>query len=232
MSFNIGHILASMSPVSLAILFVLVAMAVASVGVTFERVIAFWRSARDSKSFVQALAPMLRDWRVEEIATLSGKHKHSVLSKLIGPIVARYLSTSREPEGGLTPVQLSFNESERQKEKVGAELRRGMNVLATVGSIAPFVGLLGTVVGIIAAFQGIGASGSGGISAVSTGIAEALVETAFGLMVAIPSVILFNYLNARVASIELSLSRTIGELMDEMEHNHGRHIGKHKKQAA
>lgn len=232
MSFNIGHILSHMSPVSLAILCVLVAMAIASVGVTFERIVAFWRSARDSKRFVASVTPLMKEWRVDDLAKVAGQHKHSALAKLLGPVVNRYLSSNSEPEGGLSPVELAFNESERQKEKLGAELRRGMNVLATVGSIAPFVGLLGTVVGIIAAFQGIGASGSGGIAAVSTGIAEALVETAFGLMVAIPAVILFNYLNARVAGIELAVSRTVGELMDEMEHNHGRHFGKHKKYAA
>src|SRR5262249_51996201 len=102
----------------------------------------------------------------------------------------------------------------------------------TVGSIAPFVGLLGTVVGIIAAFQGIGATGSGGIGAVSTGIAEALVETAFGLMVAIPAVILFNYLNARISSIELALGRSLGELLDEMENHYGRRSAKQQRQAA
>jgi biopolymer transport protein ExbB len=96
-----------------------------------------------------------------------------------------------------------------------------MSVVATVGSIAPFVGLLGTVVGIIAAFQGIGASGSGGIGAVSSGIAEALVETAFGLMVAIPAVIMFNWLTSRVAIIELTLARSAGELLDEMESHRG-----------
>jgi biopolymer transport protein ExbB len=95
-------------------------------------------------------------------------------------------------------------------------------IVATVGSLAPFVGLLGTVVGIIAAFQGIGAAGSAGMSAISAGIAEALVETAFGLMVAIPAVIMFNYLTGRVATIELALGRSVGELLDEMENHHGR----------
>lgn len=232
MSFNIGHILASMSPVSLAILMFLLLMAIAAIGVTVERVIAFFRSANESRAFVKVVSPLLDEWRVDEIITLSGKYKNSALAALFGPVVSRYARGLESPDGGLTPVELARNESERQKEKVGAELRRGMNVLATVGSIAPFVGLLGTVVGIIAAFQGIGATGSGGIAAVSTGIAEALVETAFGLMVAIPSVILFNYLNARVAGIELALSRSLGELMDEMEGHHGTHVSQLKKQAA
>ncbi|MEQ9322290.1 MAG: MotA/TolQ/ExbB proton channel family protein, partial [Polyangiaceae bacterium] len=88
--------------------------------------------------------------------------------------------------------------------------------------VAPFVGLLGTVVGIIGAFQGIASSGSGGLGAVSAGIAEALIETAFGLMVAIPAVLFFNYLSARVARLELQLGRSVGELLDDMENQDGR----------
>jgi biopolymer transport protein ExbB len=97
-----------------------------------------------------------------------------------------------------------------------------MNVIATVGSIAPFVGLLGTVLGIIGAFQGIGAAGSSGIGPIMAGISEALVETAFGLLVAIPAVIAFNYLNARVSAIDTALARSSGELMDELEDHFGR----------
>jgi biopolymer transport protein ExbB len=232
MSFNIGHILTSMSPISLAILLVLVIMAIASVGVTVERALAFSRSAKESKAFVHAAGPLLDEWKVEEIVTLASKYPNSALAKLFGPVIAKFIHGFENLDGGLTPVQLAANEAERQKDKLGAELRRGMNVLATVGSIAPFVGLLGTVVGIIGAFQGIGASGSGGIAAVSTGIAEALVETAFGLMVAIPAVILFNYLNARVASIELALGRSLGELIDEMENHHGSIAARRQKHAA
>lgn len=232
MSFNIGHILSTMSAMSLAILAVLVVMAVLSVGVTVERVLAFARSAKESRAFARAVAPLVDDWRVEEIVELAGKYKSSALAKLFGPVVARYIHGFDNLDGGLTPVEFAANEAERQRENLGAELRRGMNILATVGSIAPFVGLLGTVVGIIAAFQGIGATGSGGIAAVSTGIAEALVETAFGLMVAIPAVILFNYLNAKIAGIELTLASSLGQLMDEMESRHGRSPAKHRQKAA
>ena len=232
MSFNIGHIIASMSPLSLAIALVLVVMAVLSIGVAVERWIAFGRSANDSKRFVKAAAPLIDDWRVDQLIKVADKHPHSALAKLFGAVSRRYARAVADGEGGLTPVELSRNESERQKEKVGVELRRGLNVLATVGSIAPFVGLLGTVIGIIAAFQGIGAAGAGGIAAVSTGIAEALVETAFGLMVAIPAVVLFNYLNARVTGMEIALARSVSELLDEMENHYGRDGAKREKQAA
>jgi biopolymer transport protein ExbB/TolQ len=66
------------------------------------------------------------------------------------------------------------------------DLKKGIPSLATIGSTAPFVGLLGTVVGVISAFQGIATTGSGGLGAVSAGISEALIETALGLVVAIP----------------------------------------------
>jgi biopolymer transport protein ExbB len=90
-------------------------------------------------------------------------------------------------------------------------------VLASVGSVAPFVGLLGTVVGIISAFQGIAASGSGGLSSVSAGISEALIETALGLAVAIPAVLAFNYLSTGIAADEGALGRSAGELADQIE---------------
>src|SRR5262249_29008534 len=100
---------------------------------------------------------------------------------------------------------------------IGADLRRGMAVLATVGSVAPFVGLLGTVLGIISAFQGIAATGSGGLAAVSAGISGALIETALGLAVAIPSVLGFDYLNGQVVKDEMLLNNAAGELLDLME---------------
>jgi biopolymer transport protein ExbB len=73
------------------------------------------------------------------------------------------------------------------------------------------------VVGIIAAFQGIAATGSGGISSVSAGIAEALVETALGLAVAIPAVLGFNYLSTSIARDELALTNTAGRIADTLE---------------
>ena len=90
----------------------------------------------------------------------------------------------------------------------------GLAVLATVGATAPFVGLLGTVVGIITAFQGIAATGSGGLGAVSAGISEALVETALGLVVAIPAVWFYNYLTGRIEYFNVEMDNSSSELVD------------------
>ena len=84
----------------------------------------------------------------------------------------------------------------------------------SIGATAPFVGLLGTVVGIITAFQGIAATGSGGLGAVSAGIAEALVETALGLIVAIPAVWFYNYLTGRIEYFNVEMDNSSSELVD------------------
>ncbi len=94
------------------------------------------------------------------------------------------------------------------------DLKKGVASLATIGATAPFVGLLGTVVGIITAFQGIAATGSGGLGAVSAGISEALVETALGLVVAIPAVWFYNYLTGRIEYFNVEMDNSSSELVD------------------
>ena len=94
------------------------------------------------------------------------------------------------------------------------DLKKGVTRLATIGATAPFVGLLGTVVGVINAFVGIAATGSGGIGAVSAGIAEALVETALGLLVAIPAVWFYNYLTGRLDYFNVEMDNSSSELVD------------------
>ena len=92
-----------------------------------------------------------------------------------------------------------------------------MNILASTGSTAPFVGLLGTVLGILNAFKLVGQQGSGGIGTIGVAIAEALIVTGYGLMVAIPSVLLFNWLSGRLATYEAGLAHAKSELVDTLE---------------
>ncbi|MGA9525426.1 MAG: MotA/TolQ/ExbB proton channel family protein, partial [Myxococcaceae bacterium] len=121
-------------------------------------------------------------------------------------------------------VELTRRELERKSEALNAEIRRGMGVLASVGSVAPFVGLLGTVVGIITCFEGISAEGSGGLGAVSAGIAEALVVTALGLLVAIPAVLAFNFLSSQADGLSLALDQARGQLVDALESGSTAHL--------
>ena len=222
MSFELTHIWASMGTLGKMVAGVLLLMGIACVGITVERLIVLYKSSRQSRRFAGPAAAAINGWQPQELLKLCDRkqYKASVLAKLFAPIIKRYLDAG---EGGnLSPVELARNESERTLEALDADLRRGLSVLASVGSVAPFVGLLGTVIGIIGAFQGIAATGSGGLAAVSAGIAEALIETAFGLMVAIPAVLLFNWLTAKINGVQLILNRSAGDLLDEIENNHGR----------
>jgi biopolymer transport protein ExbB len=93
--------------------------------------------------------------------------------------------------------------SKRLEERL--KLERNLGVLGTLGNIAPFIGLFGTVVGIIKAFRDLALSGGGGPSVVAKGIAEALVATAGGLLVAIPAVIIYNYFMRRVKTLSVDM---------------------------
>src|SRR6266550_1832155 len=105
---------------------------------------------------------------------------------------------------------------EREMLMTVTDLKRGLGILATVGATAPFVGLLGTTMGIVNAFVGMAASGSGGLSAISAGVAEALVTTAFGLMVAIPAVWAFNFFQVKIDNLTAEMTYTSKEMIDYM----------------
>jgi len=222
MSFDLVQIWNHMGMLAKVIAGVLVMFAVASIGVVIERTLAFAKGAKESREFAKQVAPKIDSWEIEEVGAIAEKYKASQLARVFGHTIDRYLSAYEDLDGGLSPVEMARNESQRRLEEIGSDLRRGMNVLASVGSTAPFVGLLGTVIGIITAFNALGASSTAGIASVMIGISEALAETALGLLVAIPAVLLFNYLSARVSLIELALGRSVGELLDEMENRHGR----------
>ena len=92
-------------------------------------------------------------------------------------------------------------------------MTKGIRPLATIAQIAPLLGLLGTVTGMIIAFAEISQQGTGNPAALADGIGQALVTTAAGLIVAIPSLIGQNYLSSRVESILLEIDRRREELM-------------------
>lgn len=216
MSFDLVHIWSSMGLLSKLIAGILCFMGVASIAVFVERTWTLSRSAAASRAFARAVAPQLEDGDLRAVIATCDGHRASSLARLFGATVDRYLRALERGDATSEAVDKARAEAERRKEVVSAELRSGVAVVATVGSIAPFVGLLGTVVGIIGAFQGIAATGSGGLGSVSVGIAEALVETALGLMIAIPAVIVFNVLTQRIGKIEQAVGRSAGELLDDL----------------
>ncbi|HYO70831.1 MAG TPA: MotA/TolQ/ExbB proton channel family protein, partial [Archangium sp.] len=180
-----------------------------------------FRSKAADRKFAARAGKLLESQQHEQFVIESSTARASSLAKLLGGGVKTYLAKKAAPQGKLGAVELTRRDLERIYERVTADVRRGMSVLASVGSVAPFVGLLGTVVGIIEAFAGIAKTGSGGLGAVSAGIAEALVVTALGLLVAIPAVLMFNFLTTRADALLLSLDLARKEFMDHLEDVHG-----------
>ena len=196
----------------------LLVMGLASLTVFIERLLALRRARAAARSFASEAADELQAGLVEPVIAVAAKYPNGHLPRMVHSALQLYWQARNTADGAaLSPVERTRRHLERRVEELGADLRRGLSVLATVGSTAPFVGLLGTVLGIITAFHGIASTGSGGLSAVSAGIAEALVETAFGLAVAIPAVLGFNYLSTEIAKDERALGASAGELLDTIE---------------
>ncbi|MFO0594962.1 MAG: MotA/TolQ/ExbB proton channel family protein [Myxococcaceae bacterium] len=212
---NIFH---HMGAPAIAVASTLLAMALASLAIFFERLFAFWRSRSASRKFAATARALLESGDTAGLAKKADESRGH-LAQLLGAGAKTYVAASSKPTS-LSPVEAARRELLRKTEAVAADVRRGMSIIASVGSIAPFVGLLGTVFGIITAFQGIAKEGSGGLGAVSMGISEALYETALGLVVAIPAVLAFNWLSAQADALLLALEQVRGEFIDFLEARH------------
>jgi biopolymer transport protein ExbB len=196
----------------------LLTMGLASLTVFIERLLTLRRSRRESRAFAGESADHVREEMIDRVIDEASKHANGHLPRMVKAALATYRHARDTVDVSvLKPAERTRRHMERYLEDLGADLRRGLSVLASVGSVAPFVGLLGTVLGIISAFQGIAATGSGGLSSVSAGISEALIETALGLAVAIPAVLAFNYLSTTIARDEMALNTAAGELLDTID---------------
>jgi biopolymer transport protein ExbB/biopolymer transport protein TolQ len=203
-----------------AIAWVLFIMSMISFGVAVERFYTFLQARKQSKLYAPQVAKHLKEGRLKDALALSQKKdfRYSHLAKVVLAGLNEYQyqvdtggGSSLGREDMVDTVRRAI---QRASALTASDLKRGVAALATIGATAPFVGLLGTVVGIITAFQGIAATGSGGIGAVSAGIAEALVETALGLVVAIPAVWFYNYLTGRIEYFNVEMDNSSSELVD------------------
>lgn len=218
MGFSITEMWTHMGVPAMVVAVILVGMGLASLTVFIERIITLRRSRAGSRRFADAATEGMQQGDVDAVIAEAEQYKRSHLARIVRSGLTTYWhAKSTVDVSGLSPAERTRRHLERYMEEVGTDLRSGIAVLASVGSIAPFVGLLGTVLGIITAFQGIASTGSGGLSAVSAGISEALIETALGLAVAIPAVLAYHYLANKIAQDESALNRSAGELLDTIE---------------
>jgi len=221
MDINLLEFLKEASVPVLVVTFAMLVMSIWTVFAVFERWVAYSKASRQTYSYVLALRDYLEKGKVDEALNAAKRYNKSPVAKVVesGLLAYKQGLTARETAGseevGDFDVVDSVNRAlERVKERETSALRKNLGGLATVASITPFVGLLGTVFGIIKAFQLLKDSGGGGMDVIGPAIAEALVETAFGLAIAIPAAIAFNYYTGRVESMVVDMSDVSSEFID------------------
>jgi biopolymer transport protein ExbB len=215
---DLMHMWGEMGFIARAIAVILVIMSMISFGVAIERIYTFTQARKQSKLYAPQVAKHLKEGRLKDAIAISSSknYRYSHLAKVVLAGLQEY-QFQQETGSQLSRedlVDTVRRAIQRASALTANDLKKGVASLATIGATAPFVGLLGTVVGIITAFQGIAATGSGGLGAVSAGISEALVETALGLVVAIPAVWFYNYLTGRIEYFNVEMDNSSSELVD------------------
>jgi biopolymer transport protein ExbB/TolQ len=197
-----------------AIVLILMVMSAWSLGVMIDRWIAYSAARKQSRKFAPQVAGALREGKLDEAILVAERNKKSHLAKVVTSGLLEFRVQGKSSEDPDDQMEASKRALERAEAIVHAELERGLSGLATIGSIAPFVGLLGTVIGIMDAFRKIQEHQGTSITIVSGGIAEALVTTALGLFVAIPAVMMFNYFTTKIKAFDVEMNNSSSELMD------------------
>jgi biopolymer transport protein ExbB len=208
----------TMGPIAKGVAFILFIMSFWSIGVAVERWYTFRQAKSQSKLYAPQVAKHLKEGRLKDAIAVSQSknYKYSHLAKVVLAGLQEY-QFQQESGSNLSREDLLdtvHRAIQRATALTSNDLKKGVPSLATIGSTAPFVGLLGTVVGVITAFTGMASAESAGLGAVSAGIAEALVTTALGLFVAIPAAWMFNYFTNRMERLQVEMDNSSSELVD------------------
>src|SRR5690242_9401386 len=199
-----------------AVICCLAALSFFSVAVMVNKYRRFRATARESQAFKPLFAKFVHGGEVQELIDAMRQHQQSHIAQVISAGIQEYEGV-REAGGDPSASNELVTDALRDSmSETLIQLKQGLGFLATIGSTAPFVGLFGTVAGIINAFRNIAATGSGGMSVVSGGIAEALVTTALGIFVAIPAVAGFNYFTGRVEVFHIEMNRASTKLVNRL----------------
>jgi biopolymer transport protein ExbB len=223
--FTIAGMWAAATPIGKGVVVVLALMSIWSLTIAIERLYRFQKAKKESLQVARGITPLLKQHKLDEAINFAKdkKFKHSHLARvLVAGLTEFKYEASQELPADFDLVDSGKRAIERETLMTAAELKKGLGNLATISTTAPFIGLFGTVIGIISSFQGMAVSGSGGLGAVSAGIAEALGATALGLFVAVPAVWLYNYFLNKVERFQVEMSNASSQLVDYFIKNQNR----------
>jgi biopolymer transport protein ExbB/TolQ len=199
-----------------AVMLCLALLSIVSVGVIVDKHRRFQAGWRQTQMFKPVFKKFLHGGNMQELINAVSQHQNSYVAQVVSAGVHEYDGVRKS--GGDTSASLELVTSALRDSlsETLIQLKGGLGFLATIGSCAPFIGLFGTVVGIINAFRNIAATGSGGMSVVSGGIAEALVSTALGIFVAIPAVVAFNAFTGKIEGFHVEMNRASTQLVNHL----------------
>lgn len=212
MNWNLIGMWHSMSATAQGVVIVLLAMSAASLWITVDRALRYRAARRASRAFVHQVAASLAGGNMAEAISVAKRNKRSHIAKVVAEGLADFEAAPRSASDAQR-IEVAKRGLARSAIITHAEMKRGLGGLATIGSTAPFVGLFGTVVGIMNAFRGT-ISAKTGLSAVGGGIAEALVTTALGLLVAVPAVWCYNYFTSKMENFDIEIENCSTEVVN------------------
>ena len=207
------------------VLIILLILSVYSLAVMIEKFKSYRAAKQQSIEYLPVLVKCLKEGNLQGAVDKSKQYGKSHIARVVSAGLLEFLNQGSEVTKSFDVVGAVERALERETAITSAEMKKGLGGLATIGSTSPFIGLFGTVFGIINAFTGISMSGSGGLAAVSAGIAEALITTGFGIGVAIPAVACFNYFTNRLERFQVEMSNSSAELIDFFLKRHGTAYG-------
>ena len=199
-----------------AVMVCLALLSVFSVGMIVDKHRRFRLASSHSEKFKPEFKKFLHGGDLQDLIQAGRLHQNSHVAQVVSAGIIEYdgvRQSGRDPVASLELVTSALRDS---MSGTLIQLKRGLGFLATIGSTAPFIGLFGTVVGIINAFRSIAATGSGGMSVVSGGIAEALISTALGIFVAIPAVVAFNHFTGKIETFHVQMNRASSQLVNRL----------------
>lgn len=206
--------------VAKTVIVVLLILSVYSIAVMFEKFTSYRAARKESLEFLPAVAKCLKADKLQEAVDTTARYKKAHIAKVMHAGLLEVMNQRSAPSS-YDSAQAVQRQLDMASALTSAEMKKGLGGLATIGSTAPFIGLFGTVMGIVRAFSGMALAGSGGIGVIAAGIAEALITTAFGLIVAIPAVMAFNYFTNRLERFQIEMTNASAELLDFFLKKHG-----------
>ena len=211
---NLANLFISMGVFAKGVVVVLFLMSLFSMSIVIQK---WWRLRKaqaETRKFAPEFSQFLEEDNLNEAIRLAESYKKSHVARVLGGALGEVKPLLQDGSVTVSDINSAERAVERNMMIILAELKRGLAVLATVGATAPFVGLLGTTMGIVNAFQGMAAGGSSSLASIGSGVSEALITTAFGLLVAIPAVWAYNYFQTKIDNITAEMTYSSKEMID------------------